>query len=143
MQSNHHHDPIPEPPSHQEVARDALSRYQEIGSRYWIWVAIFATLTFLGVIAFVVRLSEGMDDRKDWGYLIGTMAFLLTTFAATPIVSAGLRLTKAHFRRPFTRIAELNALSGIIILIILRNRLKIIKHLRYRIMILIIIIIRI
>lgn len=119
MQSNHHHDPIPEPPTHQEVAKDALNRYQEIGSRYWIWVAIFSTLTVLGVIAFVVRLNEGMDDRKNWGYLIGTMAFLLTTFAATPIVSAGLRLTKAHFRRPFTRIAELNALSGIVILIIL------------------------
>ena len=87
MQSNHHHDPIPEPPTHQEVAKDALNRYQEIGSRYWIWVAIFSTLTVLGVIAFVVRLNEGMDDRKNWGYLIGTMAFLLTTFAATPIVS--------------------------------------------------------
>ena len=132
MQSNHHHDPIPDPPSHRELAQDALARYQEIGSRYWIWVAILSGLTLLGVIGVVIRLNDGFENRAAWGYHVGTMAFILTTFAATPVVSAGLRLTKAHFRRPLTRVAELNALAGIVILLMLIPALQILPGLEGR-----------
>ena len=132
MQSNGHHGRIPEPPSQQELVQDALARYQEIGSRYWIWVAILAGLTLLGVIGVIIRISGGFEDRAAWGYHVGTMSFILATFAATPIVSAGLRLTKAHFRRPLTRIAELNALAGIIVLLLLIPALQILPSLQGR-----------
>ena len=132
MQGNGHHDSIPQPPSHQEMAQDALAKYQEVGTRYWIWVSIFAGLTLLGMIGLAVRLNDGFDDRAAWGYHVGTMAFILSTFAAMPLIAAGLRLTKAHFRRPFTRIAELGSLSGIVIILMLIPALQVLPALQGR-----------
>ncbi len=132
MQGDGHHVPIPEPPSHQEMALDALAKYQEIGNRYWIWVSIFAVLTLLGVVGFIIRVNDGFEDRAAWGYHVGTMAFILSTFAAMPLISAGLRLTKAHFRRPLTRITELGALSGVVIILMLIPALQILPPLEGR-----------
>ena len=102
-----------------ELSQDVLGRYQEIGSRYWAWVAVLAILTALGVVGFFIRLSGGFDDRSNWGYLAATLAYVMTIFAAAPIVAVGQRLIKSHWRRPMTRISELYAISGILALLLL------------------------
>lgn len=110
-----------EAPSHQDVARDVLARYQEVSSRFWGWVTVLGFLFVLGIVGLIMRLSDGFGDaeRSNWGYLAATLAFLLTTFMAMPIISAGLRMAKANWRRPFTRVNELMAASGLIIVLML------------------------
>ena len=112
-------------PSEAEVNRDVLGRFQEINSRYWVWVTLLGFLSFLGLVGFYIRAKDGIgDDRSDWGYMVATMGFLLSTFMAMPIISAGLRLTKANWRRPFTRIAEVMGVSGLIVILMLIPALK-------------------
>ena len=102
-----------------EMVRDVLGRFQEIGSRYWGWVAVLSILTLLGVVGFLIRVANGFEDRQAWGYYTATLIFLMTTFVATPIVSAGLRLIKANWRRSMTRATELHALAGMLGLLML------------------------
>ena len=69
-------------PTHQDVARDVLGRFQDLGHRYWGWVTVLAFLFVLGVVGFIIRLSEGFSDenRANWGYFVATLAFIVTTF---------------------------------------------------------------
>ena len=106
---------IPEVPTHQDVARDIMSRFQHVSQRYWSWVTLFAVLFVLGIIGFAIRLADGFDDRTNWGYYVATVSFLLSTFMAMPIISAGLRLAKANWRRPITRVTENMAITGLLV----------------------------
>ena len=109
----HEEHAIPEVPTHQEVASDVLARYRDISPRYRSWVLILALLTAIGVVGVVIRLSQGFDDRSNWGYFTATLAFILTTFMAMPAASAGFRLAKNNWRRPLTRITENVAVVGV------------------------------
>ena len=120
MSSNGHGATIPPVPSHQEVARDALIRYRDIGSTYWAAVAVLGLLSALGLIAFIIRWrTDGFEDRSLWGYHAATMSFLVTCFAAAPVVAAGLRFTQNNWRRPLTRIAEIYGITGMLVLLFL------------------------
>ena len=110
---------IPEIPSYQEVSRDILERHQAISQRYKNWALILALLFAAGVVGFIIKLSAGFDDRSDWGYFVATLSFLLSTFLAMPVISAGLRLVKAHWRRPMTRVTENMAITGLLIWLML------------------------
>ncbi len=132
MHGNGHHEPLPQPPSHQEVARETMGKFAAVGSGYLLSLLITGILAIVGIIGLVIRISGGFDDRAAWGYHAGTMNFLLSTLVAMPIISAGLRLTKAHFRRPITRLAELGALSGIVMFIMLIFALQVLPTLEGR-----------
>ncbi len=108
-------------PTHREVAQDVLGRFSVLGARYWGWVTVLGFLFVLGVVGFIIRLTEGFGDenRANWGYFVATMAFILTTFTAMPIISAGLRLTKANWRRPFTRVTENMGITGLLLVLML------------------------
>ena len=108
-------------PTHQDVARDVLGRFQDLGSRYWVWITVLGFLFILGIIGFLIRLADGFDDdkRANWGYFVATLAFIVTTFTAMPVISAGLRLTKANWRRPFTRVTENMAITGLLVVLML------------------------
>ena len=127
MAESHHE--IPAIPTHQEVARDVLARFQQIGGRYWSWVTALAGLFILGLIALALKIRDGFPetdpnavpywDGSNWGYYVATMAFLLSTFVAMPVISAGLRLAKANWRRPLTRVTENMAVSGLVVTLML------------------------
>ena len=53
---------IPPIPTHQEVTRDVLGRFQDLGARYWGWVTVLSFLFVLGILVFVIRLTAGFDD---------------------------------------------------------------------------------
>ena len=104
MSSNGHGANIAPIPSHQEVARDALTRYRDIGSRYWAAVAVLGLLSALGLIAFIVRWRvDGFEDRSLWGYHTATMSFLVTCFAAAPVVSSDGASCPPPSRPPLVR----------------------------------------
>ena len=109
----------PAPPTHQEVALDVLGRFQDLGPRYWGWVTVLSFLFLLGVVGFVIRLASGFEDRSIWGYYVATLSFLLTTFVAMPVISAGLRLMKANWRRPLTRVTENMSIVSLLLVLML------------------------
>ena len=110
---------IPPLPTHQEVTLDVLARFQDLGARYWGWVTVLSFLFVLGILGFVIRLTSGFEDRSIWGYHVATMSFIVTTFLAMPLISAGLRLTKAHWRRPLTRVTENMSITGLLVVLML------------------------
>ncbi len=98
----------------QAVGDDLVKRTERAGSVFWLATAVFGGLFLLGIVAFAVLLTGGTSDRSRWGYYTATVAFLLTTAQAAPLVSVGLRAVKAHWIRPIARAAELYAFVGIL-----------------------------
>ena len=111
---------IPALPTAEEFSQDFLDRHASTGSLYrralWVTGVLFA----LGVVGFIIRAVAdgfGSEARGPWGYYAATVAFLLTTAGAAPIVAVALRLVKAHWRRPMTRIAEIYGAVGLLTLL--------------------------
>lgn len=101
----------------EEFTQDVLGRHAITGPRYRRLMWITGLLFLVGVVGFVWRaITSGFDEREPWGYFAATVAFLLTTAGAAPLVAVALRLVKAHWRRPMTRIAELYASVGVLTL---------------------------
>ncbi len=102
----------------EEFTQDVLGRHATTGPRYRRLMWITGLLFLMGVAGFVLRaVTSGFDEREPWGYFAATVAFLLTTAGAAPVVAVALRLVKAHWRRAMTRIAELYATVGVLTLL--------------------------
>ncbi|HEX2923744.1 MAG TPA: hypothetical protein VHS28_06945, partial [Chloroflexota bacterium] len=88
----------------QEVTADVVDRLLTTGSVFRVWAIVLSVLFLAGIGSFVARLlTTGLNDRAGFGYLAATFAFLLATVQAAPILSMGLRLTKANWQRPLAR----------------------------------------
>ena len=97
-----------------QVSRDLLERHQRrIGDTYWRAMALFGALFALGIIGFLMRLSDGFSDKAVWGYYAAVFAFILTTAQAAPLVAIVPRIAKGHWRRPISRAAELWSVVGL------------------------------
>lgn len=84
------------------------------GPRFWLAAAVLGLLFLLGMAGLALRLREGLGDRAAWGYYAATFSYLLSTAQMAPLVSIGLRLTQAHWRRPLARASELFAVVGVL-----------------------------
>ena len=101
-----------------EVVRDIIGKHDKISDLWWSGVAASGVFLVLGIIGFVIRVSDGVSDRGIWGYYVMMFAFLLTTTQAAPIVAIAMRMTNAHWRRPVSRAAELWTVAGLFNLIL-------------------------
>jgi len=108
-----------EGPSEKEIVQDVLSRYHHISSRFLAWCGVLGILFLLAVVVVLIRLSNGFEDRSEWGYYSATLLFIALTFMSTPIISAGLRLAKGQWRRSMTRVPELYGVVGMLGLLML------------------------
>ena len=97
----------------QQVTEDLMERTSHVGSRFWLAVLVLAGLLVLGIIGFIIRLSDGFSDHTRWGYYAAIFAYILTTAQAAPLVAIALRALKTHWRRPLSRAAELFAVVGV------------------------------
>ena len=95
------------------VTRDLLDRQQKTGNLFRMAVLLFGALFVLGVVGFILRLQDGVDNTLLWGYHAAVFAFILTTAQAAPIAAIAPRLAKAHWRRPTSRVAELFTVVGL------------------------------
>ena len=77
----------------------------------------FGVLTILGVIGFVMRVSDGVGDRAVWGYYAAMFSFMVTTASAAPMVAIAPRMANSHWRRPISRAAELWSVVGLLSLL--------------------------
>ena len=121
MHELHH----PPPPTYwgmtaQELTQDVVQRHASPGSQFWLVAGILAGLFALGVIGFVLLLTQyGVDDRNAWGYYATAFAYIFVTAQSAVLVSVALRMVKAHWRRPLARISELFAAVGLFNFILL------------------------
>lgn len=101
--------------SSQSITKDISQRFFSVGIGYRFLCSILGIAVVLGSVAFVVKALDGFGDsqRPMWGYYSAMFAFLLMTAGSAPLVAAGLRLTRNHWRRPLSRISELYAVVGL------------------------------
>jgi Ni/Fe-hydrogenase subunit HybB-like protein len=83
-------------------------------------IAALALIVAWGLFAWTVQLRRGLvvtdlSDRVSWGLYITNFVFFIGISYAGTLVSGVLRLTKAEWRRPITRLAELITVIGLLI----------------------------
>lgn len=120
MHELHH----PPPPgylgmSFQEITEDIVERQRSAGPRFKLVAGILAALLALGVVGFAIRVSGGFDDRTAWGYYAAVFAYIFITAQSAVLISVALRMVKAHWRRPLSRVSELFAAVGLFNFILL------------------------
>jgi Ni/Fe-hydrogenase subunit HybB-like protein len=77
---------------------------------YWA-VACLSVLILWGAIAYAVQFTEGLGvtglhQPVSWGFYVTNFVFFIGISHAGTLISAILRLSKAEWRRPITRMAE-------------------------------------
>jgi molybdopterin-containing oxidoreductase family membrane subunit len=77
---------------------------------YWA-VALLSAFILWGAIAYAVQFYEGLGvtglhQPVGWGFYVTNFVFFIGISHAGTLISAILRLSKAEWRRPITRMAE-------------------------------------
>jgi molybdopterin-containing oxidoreductase family membrane subunit len=102
-----------------KIIEDATRRALATGARFATLDIVLAVLVVLGVIAVVINaITEGFDELEPWGYTAIISGYLLSSFMAAPILAVLLRLTRSDWRRPLSRVAEIQAAVGIVVLLL-------------------------
>ncbi len=90
------------------------------GKGFYALACALAAIVLFGLIMyirqFVFGLGEtGMNEPVSWGFYIISFVFFIGISHAGTLISAILRLSKAEWRRPITRMAEV--ITGIVLII--------------------------
>ncbi|MBI2872717.1 MAG: hypothetical protein HYY00_05970 [Chloroflexi bacterium] len=109
---NSHQGTVPSTP--QEVVRHGLERMTSAGPLFRGTVIVLGALFALGIVGFIIRASQGFDDRLPWGYYAAVFGYFLTTAQSAPMVAIALRAVKAGWRRPVARVAEMWTVVGVL-----------------------------
>ncbi len=92
---------------------------QKFGRTGKLWFSFLILICIAGVIAYIYQLRNGlavtgMHDYTSWGVYIATFVFFVAVSLVGALISAILKLTHTNWRTPLTRIAEIIAVSSII-----------------------------
>jgi molybdopterin-containing oxidoreductase family membrane subunit len=93
--------------------RDAilLAPIERSGRGFYWAVAILSLIVVWGVLVYSVQLYEGLgvtglQQPIIWGFYVTNFVFFIGISHAGTLISAILRLSRAEWRRPITRMAE-------------------------------------
>jgi molybdopterin-containing oxidoreductase family membrane subunit len=93
--------------------RDAvlLAPIERTGRGFYWAVAILSLGVLWGAVAYAVQLNEGLGvtglhQPVSWGFYVTNFVFFIGISHAGTLISAILRLSRAEWRRPITRMAE-------------------------------------
>ena len=94
-----------------EINRDLLRSILTTPNWYWVTVAIMAIIVLGAMSAAGLMINKGMgltglNRPVMWGFFIVNFVFWIGISHAGVMLSAILRLSKAEWRRPATRAAE-------------------------------------
>jgi molybdopterin-containing oxidoreductase family membrane subunit len=92
----------------------------QTGKGFYVLAAALLTVFMFGVVMYIRQLIfglgvTGMNEPVTWGFYIISFVFFIGISHAGTLISAILRLSKAEWRRPITRMAEV--ITGIVLLI--------------------------
>ena len=87
---------------------------------FYAFAAALAAIVLFGIFMYIRQLIfglgvTGMNVPVSWGFYIISFVFFIGISHAGTLISAILRLSKAEWRRPITRMAEV--ITGIVLLI--------------------------
>lgn len=104
---------------YQQMLVDVLRPLDKLGWKGKIWIGFLSILCAFGVYAYTVQLRQGlvvtaMRDYTSWGLYISNFVFFVAVSLVGTLISSVLRLTNFEWNRPLTRIAEIIAVSSII-----------------------------
>jgi molybdopterin-containing oxidoreductase family membrane subunit len=90
------------------------------GKGFYLLAAALLAVLFFGLAMFIRQLiyglgETGMNQPVTWGFYIISFVFFIGISHAGTLISAILRLSKAEWRRPITRMAEV--ITGIVLVI--------------------------
>jgi molybdopterin-containing oxidoreductase family membrane subunit len=90
------------------------------GKGFYILGAALLAVFLFGVVMYIRQLvyglgETGMNQPVTWGFYIISFVFFIGISHAGTLISAILRLSKAEWRRPITRMAEV--ITGIVLVI--------------------------
>jgi len=88
-----------------------LAPIQRAGRGFYWTVAGLSLFILWGTVAYGTQLSEGLGvtglhQPVSWGFYVTNFVFFIGISHAGTLISAILRLSKAEWRRPVTRMAE-------------------------------------
>lgn len=107
---------LPAPASHESLVDAAVAPLRHRPGRlYWITFGALGAVILLGAVAYVRQLTTGLsvtglNDRVFWGVYEADLVTFIGFSYGGALVSAILRLTRARWRGPISRIAEGTAL---------------------------------
>jgi molybdopterin-containing oxidoreductase family membrane subunit len=95
----------------QRLEETTLAPTQRTSKGYWAWLGFLLVVIAWGGYAYYVQLRDGlvvtgMRDRISWGFYISNFVFFIGISHAGTLISAILRVSKAGWRTPVTRMAE-------------------------------------
>ncbi|MBH52613.1 MAG: hypothetical protein CL785_05660 [Chloroflexi bacterium] len=102
-----------------EVNNEVLGWSATLGSKYRLAVGITGLLFLLGIVGFFIKVQDGFDDYVPWAYLTAAFGFVMLFAMSAPMLAIVPRLARGHWGRPISRIAELWALVGVLLLIVM------------------------
>lgn len=93
------------------LERRGLAPLAGTGPRYWLWLALLVATVGWGLYAYATQVASGlvvtgMRDRISWGVYIASFVFFIGISHAGTLLSAILRVTRAHWQMSVTRMAE-------------------------------------
>lgn len=102
------------------INRDLLAPLQTTHLGYFLWVGLLSCLVAAGLGAWTYQIQTGIGQTDlhhpiFWGSYIGSFVFWIGVSHSGTFISGVLRLTKAEWRRPVTRMAELMTLVSVIV----------------------------
>lgn len=95
----------------EELERTVLHPLTHTGKGYYLMVGALVLVVLWGLYAYSTQLRDGlivtgMRDRIQWGFYIILFVFFIGISHAGTLISAILRVVKAEWRLPVTRMAE-------------------------------------
>lgn len=102
------------------LERRLLEPLRRPGAGFWLLVGGLLLVMGWGGFAFFRQVQSGlyvtaMRDRIFWGLYVSLFEFFLGVSMAGTFLSAALRLTRAAWRAPITRTAEIMTVSGLVV----------------------------
>ncbi len=88
-----------------------LEPIRKTGTGFWLALAGLLALVGWGAVAYLTQFTEGLGvtglhQPVSWGFYVTNFVFFIGISHAGTLISAILRLSKAEWRRPVTRMAE-------------------------------------
>jgi Ni/Fe-hydrogenase subunit HybB-like protein len=102
------------------INRDLLAPLSEITGPYLVFVAVLTAVVAVGAGVWVYQIETGIGQTNMhppvfWGSYIASFVYWIGVSHSGTFISGVLRLTKAEWRRPVTRIAELMTIISVMI----------------------------
>ena len=105
--------PLP-PATPEELNEELIHEARRIGPRMRTLIIVLGLLFVLAFVGAGMRLVNGTDDHTAWRYYAVCYFFVFSITASIPLASIGLRLARAQWRRPTSRLAEMFTLAGVL-----------------------------